>query len=174
MSIPVEPAAQGATPDEVFAAPGGSWQRVSPRLATARRLGAAAAALVVAALVVATAFVLDLPQALVGLVVVAAALAWGWAVIGRQVRAIGWVERADELVVTSGIMWRRLVVVPYGRMQFVDVTAGPVERWLGIATLQLHTATPATSAAIPGLAPAEATALRERLAALGEARAAGL
>jgi hypothetical protein len=59
-------------------------------------------------------------------------------------------------------------------MQFVDVQAGPLERRYGLATVQLHTASPATDARIPGLPHAEAARLRDRLAALGEARAAGL
>jgi membrane protein YdbS with pleckstrin-like domain len=59
-------------------------------------------------------------------------------------------------------------------MQFVDVTAGPVERMFGLATVQLHTAAAASDAKIPGLPPQEATRLRDRLAALGEARAEGL
>ena len=48
-------------------------------------------------------------------------------------------------------MFRTLVVVPYGRMQFVDVQAGPVEQIAGIASVHLHTAAPGTSARIPGL-----------------------
>ena len=71
-------------------------------------------------------------------------------------------------------MFRRLSIVPYGRMQFVDVTAGPMERLFGLATVQLHTAAAASDAKIPGLPPAEAARLRDRLAALGEARAEGL
>jgi membrane protein YdbS with pleckstrin-like domain len=59
-------------------------------------------------------------------------------------------------------------------MQFVDVTAGPFERSFGLATVRLHTAAAASDARIPGLDEAEATRLRDRLAALGEARAAGL
>jgi membrane protein YdbS with pleckstrin-like domain len=59
-------------------------------------------------------------------------------------------------------------------MQYVDVKAGPLERALGIATVQLHTAAAASDAAIPGLPTEEAARLRDRLAALGEARAAGL
>jgi uncharacterized protein len=160
--------------DAVFAAPVGEWRRVSPRLATARRLPVSGLTAVLALACVLAAVALDSTWPLVGLPVLAAFLAWLWWVVGRQVGAVGWVEREDDLAVTQGLMWRRLVVVPYGRMQFVDVTAGPLERWLGIASVQLHTATPATSAAIPGLTPAEATALRDRLSALGEARAAGL
>jgi membrane protein YdbS with pleckstrin-like domain len=67
-----------------------------------------------------------------------------------------------------------MTVVPYGRMQFIDVTAGPVDRVFGLATVQLHTAAAATDARIPGLPVSEASRLRDRLAALGEAQAAGL
>ena len=48
-------------------------------------------------------------------------------------------------------MVRRLSVVPYGRMQFVEVTAGPVERIFHLSTVKLHTAAAASDARIPGL-----------------------
>ena len=69
----------------------------------------------------------------------------------RRYRAWGYAEREDDLLVRRGVMIRRLTVVPYGRMQFVDVTAGPVDRLFGLATVQLHTAAAATDARIPGL-----------------------
>jgi len=59
-------------------------------------------------------------------------------------------------------------------MQFIDVTAGPIERALGLATLRMHTAAAASDARIPGLESGAAAALRDQLAALGEAQAAGL
>jgi len=83
-------------------------------------------------------------------------------------------ERDDDLIVARGVMFRRMSVVPYGRMQFVDVTAGPVERTFGLATVKLHTAAAATDARIPGLERDEAGRLRDRLSALGEAKAQGL
>ena len=89
-------------------------------------------------------------------------------------RAWGYAERDDDLLVRHGLLVRRLSIVPYARMQFVDVTAGPLERAFGLATVQLHTAAAATDARIPGLQPAEAARLRDRLAALGEDRAEGL
>jgi membrane protein YdbS with pleckstrin-like domain len=92
----------------------------------------------------------------------------------RGIRSWGYAERADDLLVRHGLMIRRLSVVPYGRMQFVDVTAGPVDRLFGLATVQLHTAAAASDAKIPGLEPPDAARLRDRLAALGEARAEGL
>jgi hypothetical protein len=59
-------------------------------------------------------------------------------------------------------------------MQLVDITAGPIDRSLGLATVQLHTAAASTNATTPGLPPEEASGLRDRLAARGEQRSAGL
>jgi hypothetical protein len=95
-------------------------------------------------------------------------------VLGRRVRAWAFAERADDLIVRRGVMFKRESVVPYGRMQFVDVTAGPFERAMGLATVQLHTAAASSDARIPGLPAAEAARLRDQLAALGESKAAGL
>jgi membrane protein YdbS with pleckstrin-like domain len=103
-----------------------------------------------------------------------AAFVWTWWIIGRRVRSFGYAEREADLLVVSGILVRRLVIVPYGRMQMVDLRAGPIDRWLGISTVQLHTAAATTDATIPGLLPADAADLRDRLAARGEERTAGL
>ncbi|WP_125616532.1 PH domain-containing protein [Specibacter cremeus] len=99
---------------------------------------------------------------------------WVLALVRRQVRAIGYAERDDDLLIRHGILFQRVLVVPYGRMQFVDVTVGPLERALGLSSLKLHTAAPGTEAMIHGLTTAEAARLRERLPALGEAKLAGL
>lgn len=94
-------------------------------------------------------------------------------ILGRF-RSWGYAERAEDLLVRRGVLVRRLSVVPYGRMQFVDVVAGPLERRWGLATVRLHTAAAASDARVPGLPTAEAERLRDRLAMLGESRAAGL
>ncbi|MFJ9342413.1 PH domain-containing protein [Streptomyces sp. NPDC101733] len=101
-------------------------------------------------------------------------LAWGWVMIGRNWRSWRYAERADDLLISRGVLWTEQTVVPYGRMQLVEVTSGPLERRFGLASLQLHTAAAASDARIPGLAPAEAERLRDRLTELGEARSAGL
>ena len=67
------------------------------------------------------------------------------------VRSYGYAERDRDLLVRHGRMVRRLSIVPYARMQFVDVTAGPLERLFNIATVRLHTAAAASDATIPGL-----------------------
>ncbi|MGD0833365.1 MAG: PH domain-containing protein [Candidatus Dormibacteria bacterium] len=97
-----------------------------------------------------------------------------WFVERGRYRSWGYLERVDDLVVRRGLLFHRLTVVPFGRMQFIDVTAGPVDRLFDLATVQLHTAAAATDARIPGLRMADAAQLRDRLAALGEARASGL
>ena len=98
-----------------------------------------------------------------------------WTVLaGRRFRSWGYAEREDDLLIRRGVLFARLSVVPYGRMQFIDVTAGPLERAFGLATVRLHTAAAATDARIPGLERDEAARLRDSLAELGEAQAAGL
>lgn len=153
----------------------GDWTPVNTRLATGRRAIASVITALVTIAAMTTAALGGWALASGALFVLGtAALGWLWWLIGRQVRAIGYADRADDLLVVSGILFKRLVVVPYGRMQQVDVRRGPIERYLGLATVQLHTAAATTDASIPGLEPAEASRLRDQLAALGEQRSAGL
>jgi len=151
------------------------WQRPSHLLLRARRIQTV---------------LVTVPVALVGGIVAGAAgsaglglgIGLGLLVVGllcerffaRRVAAWGYAERRDDLMVKRGVMIRRQSVIPYGRMQFIDVTAGPVERSLGLATVRMHTAAAASDARIPGLDKADAAKLRDQLAALGESQAAGL
>lgn len=171
MTDPTPPAPGPANlfePDDVV------WTRVSSRLATARLIllalwfGLAVIVLLVAALAAESAWM----WALVGVVIVVGL--WCGFVIRRQVPVMGYAERDDDLLFRKGLAFRSLVVVPYGRMQSVDVQAGPLARRLRIATVQLHTASAGTDASIAGLELAEAERLRDRLASRGEARLAGL
>lgn len=161
--------------DDLFAPSDVSWTPVSPKLAAVRRVTAAIVlGLLGAAGLLALGLMLDWLYGVLVLVVAAGAFGWSWVLIGRNQQSWKYAEREDELLVSHGILFRQLVVVPYGRMQFVDVAAGPLERSFGIATVELHTATPATDAKIPGLHPDEASRLRDRLSALGQAQAWGL
>jgi len=159
-----------------FSVPGAEWERVSPRLAVMRR-GVTA---VVSVLVLAGAVLMGVVDPArrswwIALAVATVLVAgWAWWVIGRQVSAWGFVEREHDLVVTRGRFWRRLDVVPYGRMQLVDVTAGPLDRAAGLTVVRMHTASPSSNAHVPGLPPVVAQRLRNRLTERGEAQAAGL
>jgi len=151
-----------------------AWQHPSPRLLRARRIQTALVAgpvALVGGICGATA------SAAVGGGVAAAVLVAGLAAerfLARRVAAWGFAERDEDLMVRRGVLVRRLSVIPYGRMQFIDVTAGPIERSLGLATLRMHTAAAASDARIPGLDQPMAAKLRDQLAVLGQAQAAGL
>jgi membrane protein YdbS with pleckstrin-like domain len=155
---------------------------VSPALATHRRLVLAVPLAVVGAAVGAAAVLAprwDVPGwvvtgAAVAAVLLVAAAGWLWWWAERNRRSWGWAEAEDDLLVTSGLMFRRLVVVPYGRIQYVDVEAGPVERRLGITRVSLHTASTETAATVPGVPADEARRLRDRLTDLGRAHDAGV
>jgi hypothetical protein len=147
---------------------------VSGRLAGARRVVTCGPLLLVAAAFAVLAVTAGPGWLALAALVPVALAGWAWWTIGRQVRSWGYAERADDLLVRHGMMWRTVVVVPYGRMQYVDVYAGPVDRAFGLAKVQLHTASARSDASIPGLRPEEAARLRDRLASRGEARLAGL
>jgi uncharacterized protein len=155
--------------------PGIRWQRPSHLLLRARRIQTVLVTAPVAlagGLIAGTAGSAAIGLG-VGLGLVVVGLLWE-RFLARRVAAWGYAERRDDLMVKRGVLIRRQSVIPYGRMQFIDVTAGPVERSLGLATLRMHTAAAASDARIPGLDRADAAKLRDQLAALGEAQAAGL
>jgi membrane protein YdbS with pleckstrin-like domain len=162
--------------DQLFAPPGNDWRPVSPALARMRRTVLALSAVALVVLLVVAGMVLDLPawSWVAGIVLTLVGTALGWVLIGRNARWWGYAERDEDLFIKHGALFRTLVVVPYGRMQYVDVQAGPLEQVFKIASVHFHTATPHTSARIPGLPAAEAARLRDRLTALGESQAAGL
>jgi membrane protein YdbS with pleckstrin-like domain len=167
---------------EAIDPPGITWQRVSPKYVTVRLVEWVLGNLV-AVLILSLPLILVLvgwwvwPPLWLAVTVPAVMLAlaiWRLLLIPRQVRAIGYAERDDDLLIRTGIFFQRTMAVPYGRMQYVDIAVGPVERALGLCTLKLHTASPGTNALIPGLPAAEGARLREQLSARGEARLAGL
>jgi uncharacterized protein len=115
----------------------------------------------------------DVAGVISALVVLALGLVFSW-FVHRRFRAWRYQERHEDLVVGRGVLVQRLSVVPYGRMQFVELTAGPFERMFKLSTVKLHTAASASDARIPGLPRAEAVRLRDRLAELGESKTAGM
>lgn len=154
----------------------GEWRRVSPKYITVE---------VVSAIVFGV-FAIGIPLTLTLLHVWLPLI--GWSVLAatsiitvvmlviapRRVRSIGYQLREDDLLFRRGIMFHRVVAVPYGRMQLIDINRGPVARALGLADLKFVTAAAATGVEIPGLPEPEAAALRDHLVALAESRRAGL
>lgn len=162
--------------EELFAPPAYEWKRLSPKFRSMRILTSLTIPPVIftiAAVIVGVAsgmwWISGLIWAIAAVIVI---IRLGF--VTRSWRSWGYVEREDDLYITHGVMFRNLVAVPYGRMQLVEVESGPLERAFGLASVTLKTASPETDARIPGLTPAEATRLRDRLTELGEAHASGL
>jgi membrane protein YdbS with pleckstrin-like domain len=167
----------GLPEDPLFLDPSLDWQPVSPKLITERRLPwlgllvAAVGLLVIGVLVGGT--TLTVMSIIAGAAVVGWAIGW-FIVVPRVSSTWRYAEREQDLLVRRGRVYRRLTVVPYGRMQVIEVSANPVSQHLGIATVTLVTASASTDARIPGVPATVAHELRDRLAAKGEASAAGL
>ena len=168
-----EPDAQPPSGADPFAPDGVVFHPVSPRLITARLLGSGTVSAVliigfaIPGVLVSRAFFI--PAALAAVLFV-----WLLWLIPRQVRAMGYALADNHLLWRHGVMFRSITVTPYGRMQFVDTSQGPLARWLGIAEVRLHTASARTDATINGLPVAEAENLRRVLSQRGEERMAGL
>lgn len=80
--------------------------------------------------------------------------------------ARGYQISADRLRVVRGLMFRFDTVVPFGRVQHIDVHQGPLDRFFGIATLTLHTAgSHNASVSLPGLGEELAREMREEIRA---------
>ena len=85
----------------------------------------------------------------------------------RRARAIGYRDAQDDLTIATGIMFRSVHSVPYGRFQSVKIDEGPVDRRYGLAKLTVATANGSTSVTLPGLPKQEAERLRALLTERG-------
>ncbi len=161
--------------DDLFAPPGEPWQRLAPQYRTARMIGAAVATLAATAMgTIAVAVWVGGPWFWV-----VAVGGLGWTLVrvvraARWARSFGYAERDGDLLVTHGLLRRRLTVIPYGRMQSVKVETGPIDRFWGLSTVTLVTASAQSRASIPGLSEPDAIRLRDRLIEAGQSRATQL
>ncbi len=84
----------------------------------------------------------------------------------RRFTARGFAMSDDRLRVVRGLLFRSDTVVPFGRVQHIDVDRGPLERYYDLATLTLHTAgSHNASVHLPGLNHDDALAMRETIRA---------
>lgn len=161
------------------------YKRVSTKLIPLRQIhnallvGIPVIAITVGLLVVwnVTPFFELYPIAYLLFMVPAGLLIWGIVyafIIPRQVRAMGYLEKRDDLLLRRGILFRHQVAVPYGRIQYVDIRQGPLQRMLGITYIVITTAGGGTASTFEGLEMAEAERLRDELTQRGYARLAEL
>lgn len=82
----------------------------------------------------------------------------------RRYRAWAWRMDEDELRIASGLMVRSDTIVPFGRVQHIDVLRGPLQRGYDLASLVLHTAgTRSAAMLLPGLEAGEAERMRDHI-----------
>lgn len=80
----------------------------------------------------------------------------------RSATVIGYAIREHDVIVQSGIFWRKQTIQPISRIQHVEVTRGPLDKRFGLANLRLFSAgTGHLTFQIPGLAVDEAERIKE-------------
>lgn len=158
---PVEPTVQPVDDD-------GKLTELHPNYRTALRIRTTLAVipLIIAGFVAETvlAEVNPFPYGTIIGAVVFAALVLVIRLPARRYVARGFQLSEDRLRVVRGILWRSDTVVPFGRVQHIDVDQGPLDRALGIATLTVHTAgNHNASVRLPGLGLETANQMRETI-----------
>ena len=82
----------------------------------------------------------------------------------RIYRRLGYAIDARLLRTVRGWLFHTDTVVPFVRVQHIDVTRGPFDKMFGTATLVVHTAgTHNSIVALPGLSPERAAEIREAI-----------
>ena len=150
------------------------WERVSPRYIVVDLIGYVISGAILVAISLVPLLVFQWQFGWAPPIAVGAITLLTVGLTPRRVRAIGYQLRDDDLVFRRGLMWHRVVAVPYGRMQLVDINRGPIARLVGLSELRFVTAAAATGVVIPGLPQQQAEELRDTLVALAESRRVGL
>jgi membrane protein YdbS with pleckstrin-like domain len=100
------------------------------------------------------------------LVLSQAVLALLWPTL--EYEAFSYTVRTDDLLVQSGVIFKRWSSIPLSRIQHVDTRQGPLERMLGLSRLLVFTAAGMSAdGSIPGLATDVAESMRDELSRRG-------
>lgn len=152
----------------------GAWHQISPRYVVSQIVQNVIFIVVVAIAASVMALGFEQTWAWIPAVVIVLVTLITLIILPRQAKAIGYMLRADDIVFRKGILWQRMIAVPYGRMQLVDITQGPLDRAFGVSQLKMVTAAATTGVQIPGLTQGAAEALRDTLIQVAETRRTGL
>ncbi|NHI16226.1 PH domain-containing protein [Microbacterium sp. CBS5P-1] len=178
--IPAPPELDEGTYEELIEPRGaglaldGTWHQISPKYVASQLVQEGLGLVAVAAAAAVAHALLEQPWVWIGAGVLLAFQLVSLVIMPRQARALGYMLRGDDIVFRKGILWQRMVAVPYGRMQLIDITHGPLDRLFGISKLKMVTAAATTGVEIPGLSQPAAEALRDTLIEVAETRRTGL
>ena len=82
----------------------------------------------------------------------------------RRYNRIGYAMSSAELRVARGFFFRTDTIVPFVRVQHIDLEQGPIERRYGLSSLVVHTSgTHNSTVTLPGLRTEVATTMRDTI-----------
>ena len=158
--------AEAAIAADTFEDADGVLTRLHPNHKTQMRLEAGLAGLAASVAALVADVVLPVWPRAIFVPVLLLAILLVWRMPQRRFFARGYALSDDRLRVVRGLLFRADTVVPFGRVQHIDVDRGPLERYFGLATITLHTAgSHNASVNLPGLAHETALSMREEIRA---------
>ncbi|MCP3979415.1 MAG: PH domain-containing protein [bacterium] len=84
----------------------------------------------------------------------------------RRARTAGVALREHDIAFRRGVFFRKVVILPFNRLQHAGVSSGPLQRRFGLASLKLYTAgASGIDLQIDGLTAERAATLREHVTA---------
>ena len=144
-------------------------QKLSPRVRTMWHLSASLVAgpLTIVAVVAGLIGAFEGLAVIVAVAAVVAIVAIAAAILGPRLRyeRFRWELTGDGLQISHGVLLRVQSAIPVFRVQQIDVRQGPVERWFGLVTLHIATASSGSDGTLPGIAAERADDLRRELMA---------
>ena len=100
---------------------------------------------------------------------------WWAALLPRRTRALGYSLRPNHLMARQGVLFRHVTSIPYGRIQYVDVDSGPLERAHHLVRLTIRTAgVTASKVTLYGIPAEHGQQLRQLLIRRADERMAAL
>lgn len=160
--------------DDLFRPPAAAWHGLSPSYLKLKYVMIAINWAIIGAIIMVPLVLMKVSWWWIPLAAFLVLWLWRFVRAPRVFRRWGYAETDDDIYLTRGLLWRELTCVPYGRMQLVNVSSGPIERQFGLASVELVTASTSGTITIPGLARPDAIALRDRLIESGELLQAGI
>ncbi len=151
------------------------WTGVSSKLKTLRILRILPFELIPISIINIVAAITANPWVIITSVIITLICLWiSYYLVNSNYKSWGYIQREDDLWIKHGRFFQKLTVVPYGRMQLIDISAGPIERYLKVSTVKLHTAAATTDAEIISLEPDMAAELKETLTAKAKSYLQGI
>lgn len=128
--------------DELPGTEEADWQKLHPQFVRRMQiqalimLGISTVAIIIAKIVLGIPLLPILLLYALLVIIAIASLAWP----ALSIRHRGYVLRDKDILFRKGVLWRSVTAVPFNRIQHVETSNTPLDRKLGLATLQLFTA----------------------------------